>query len=646
MQLRRVKISNVLSFPHQENFATFEGVIFDTGEKAVTNTLIWPNGSGKSNFLSIVSQVLKAGLFIDYIYNKEILAMQDSWLFSKAITTNQVRLDHVTKHFLYPNKKSMVSMDIVFNRNDYENLLFLCKYRTQINDIIAKYSTLRIQFPEVVYDSLLFYNTLPLVFTIDVQHQKVTLRPQKFTPQQDFLLLYLQHIELIQICMSIYNDYERNSSDRKWYPLKNTFALLSAQRGVAAASLIKDISVMNMDTKSILLWKDTSKADPSIWYKLCLSKIMHTIQYAQQDCHDAIDVCVQRTMDSTPFIRDLNITIRTYLGFSLRVIFDEWLFYFSLVDRSGQPYEFNMLSSGEQSFLLIIMTIYGYDMENGLMIVDEPELHLHPQMQKSFIDMIDEMSEKLKMQFIIATHSPIMINEKNVWHVYRCSKVNHGTSIKNPPYRNIWTDEANLIHMLKFGNVAKIFFVDTIVMVEWETDAYFFDFYLQYIKSQVDRWYKITNYEFININGKGSYRKWEKFLHKFGVSTSFIGDWDNVLDRWIVNKEEFARTVQTMHRAHHIKKTERYGKLVTTLADSFPDKYKIIQDRIASLYDKHVFILQKGDLETYLGLPVKWLDETVSFCQKHFDSWMANPRYDDFRNELNGIFERIFSSAS
>ena len=76
-------------------------------------------------------------------------------------------------------------------------------------------------------------------------------------------------------------------------------------------------------------------------------------------------------------------------------------------------------------------------MENGLMIIDEPELHLHPQMKKSFVDMIDEMSEKLKMQFIIATHSPIMINEKNVGHVYRCTKMHHGTYIKNPPYRNI-----------------------------------------------------------------------------------------------------------------------------------------------------------------------------------------------------------------
>jgi len=80
------------------------------------------------------------------------------------------------------------------------------------------------------------------------------------------------------------------------------------------------------------------------------------------------------------------------------------------------------------------MSIYGYDLKNGLMIIDEPELHLHPQMQKKFIDMIDMFSEKFKIQFIIATHSPVMINEKNVSHVYRCTKIDDETYINTPPF--------------------------------------------------------------------------------------------------------------------------------------------------------------------------------------------------------------------
>jgi len=100
------------------------------------------------------------------------------------------------------------------------------------------------------------------------------------------------------------------------------------------------------------------------------------------------------------------------------------------------------------------------------MIIDEPELHLHPQMQKKFMEMIDELSQHFKMQFIIATHSPVMINEKNIGHVYKFAKDGTGTVIYNPVYRGVGEDEANLVHMLKFGNVAKMFFVDKIIMVE------------------------------------------------------------------------------------------------------------------------------------------------------------------------------------
>ncbi len=339
----------------------------------------------------------------------------------------------------------------------------------------------------------------------------------------------------------------------------------------------------------------------------------------------------------------MNETLLRYLWYSLDVTYEDEMFYFGLVDRSGQyHYDFSMLSSGEQSFLLIIMSLYGYDMENGLMIIDEPELHLHPQMQKQFVDMIDAVSEKLKMQFIVATHSPVMINEKNIGHVYKCTKINNGTYIHNPPYKYLWTDEANLIHMLKFGNVAKIFFVDTIIMVEWETDAYFFDYYLQYISQLVPWWHMIQNYEIININGKWSYRKWEKFLSKFGLHISFLWDRDNVLDRGIVKLQDFTDKMDVLRGKQHLKKVQRYGKLVSLISEEFPDEHAHIDKRITSLYNNNVFILKKGDLETYLGLPIKWLDEVVHFCHNRFATRYADVRYDGFRSELDAIFHRIF----
>jgi len=644
MQLRRVKISNVLSFPYQRSFKKFEWVVFDTGEKAVTNTLIWPNGSGKSNFLDIVSQVFRAWLFVDYVYHKELLGV---WWFSlqKVIVTNQLRLENIHKHFLYPDKKSQVSIDIVFNKNDYDNLFFLCKYREKINAIIQKYSSLRFQFDSVDYEELLFYNTLSLDFTIDTDKQKVVLDQKWLSVEQSFLLSYLRHIELIQICMSLYNDYEKKEWSRKWYPLKNTFAILSSSRGVAVQSLIKDISVMSIDTKSVLLSKESAKSDPAIGYKLCLSKIMHYIKYAHDTCDLDMQSCIDNAVVDNKYIASLNAMLLKHLGYSLQVDYNDGLFHFWLVDKGWQNYyDFSMLSSGEQSFLLIVMSLYGYDMENGFMIIDEPEIHLHPQMQKKFIDMVDDMSEKWKMQFIVATHSPIMINENNIWHVYKFSKSHAHTIVQNPPYKRLWTDEANLIHMLKFGNVAKIFFVDTIIMVEGETDSYFFDYYLNYLRKHSPWWSMIENYEIVNINGKWGYRKWEKFLSKFGLRTFFIGDWDNVLDRGLVSLQDVYDKIDKIRRSHHIKKIQRYGKLVRLLSEQFPDAHAYLDEHINSLYKKNLFILKKWDLETYLGLPIKWLDEVVSFCHRHFDRWMNDDRYAVFRKELDDIFLHIFET--
>jgi predicted ATP-dependent endonuclease of OLD family len=52
-------------------------------------------------------------------------------------------------------------------------------------------------------------------------------------------------------------------------------------------------------------------------------------------------------------------------------------------------------------------------------VIDEPELHLHPQLQKQFLKLIEEMARQYGIQVIMTTHSSLMINDKNIKHVYR-----------------------------------------------------------------------------------------------------------------------------------------------------------------------------------------------------------------------------------
>lgn len=68
-------------------------------------------------------------------------------------------------------------------------------------------------------------------------------------------------------------------------------------------------------------------------------------------------------------------------------------------------------SSGEQSIILSILGIASKIKDNCLILIDEPEICLHPQWQETYIDILTNTFDKYKnCQFIIATHSPLIIS--------------------------------------------------------------------------------------------------------------------------------------------------------------------------------------------------------------------------------------------
>ncbi|MEO1218295.1 MAG: AAA family ATPase [Bacteroidota bacterium] len=75
----------------------------------------------------------------------------------------------------------------------------------------------------------------------------------------------------------------------------------------------------------------------------------------------------------------------------------------ALTDRYGEDLDEN--SHGE-SFLKLFQARFT---QPGIYLLDEPEAPLSPQRQLALISMIKEMCEDKQAQFIIATHSPILM---------------------------------------------------------------------------------------------------------------------------------------------------------------------------------------------------------------------------------------------
>lgn len=79
--------------------------------------------------------------------------------------------------------------------------------------------------------------------------------------------------------------------------------------------------------------------------------------------------------------------------------------------ENTQGYNLNGLSSGELQ-ILIIFGLFGLnDKQNGVFIIDEPELSLHPKWQSHFMNNIQFLSQG-NAQLIVATHSPEIVGSK------------------------------------------------------------------------------------------------------------------------------------------------------------------------------------------------------------------------------------------
>lgn len=83
------------------------------------------------------------------------------------------------------------------------------------------------------------------------------------------------------------------------------------------------------------------------------------------------------------------------------------------------------MSSGHLSVLLIITQLVATVEEKTLVLLDEPESHLHPPLLSAFIRTLSELLDNRNGVAIIATHSPVVLQEipkSCVWKIVRTGK--------------------------------------------------------------------------------------------------------------------------------------------------------------------------------------------------------------------------------
>ncbi len=78
-------------------------------------------------------------------------------------------------------------------------------------------------------------------------------------------------------------------------------------------------------------------------------------------------------------------------------------------DNNGNEFDIDKLSTGEKTLLSKVLYLFFQDYKNKIILIDEPELSLHPSWQNRVLKIYENFAKANNCQVIIATHSPHII---------------------------------------------------------------------------------------------------------------------------------------------------------------------------------------------------------------------------------------------
>ncbi len=90
-----------------------------------------------------------------------------------------------------------------------------------------------------------------------------------------------------------------------------------------------------------------------------------------------------------------------------------------LFEKDGEDYPMQNTSSGLKQLGIIQLLLENRELtENSFLILDEPEVHLHPEFQVQFAEILVLLAKNLNITVYVNTHSPFLAEAFEVYSKY------------------------------------------------------------------------------------------------------------------------------------------------------------------------------------------------------------------------------------
>ncbi len=243
-----------------------------------------------------------------------------------------------------------------------------------------------------------------------------------------------------------------------------------------------------------------------------------------------------------PEIRNkIEIVLSNMFGKSILFIEDINGIYIPIVKNKAWNVDYlldDVECHGLREIISLLICLYNKDDANCIFF-DEPELHLHPQLQTFFINEIrKEVRNSSRRVFFLISHSPFFIDlrtPEELIGVIACHINNPPTSIDNLSSE----DESLMKRFLpRFNSYHKqFFFSDNQIFVEGYTDQQMLTYLLSFIRDNSN----IAGTGIIDVGGKDELGVFCKICQLLGTNSRIITDLDSLFSgklRDVISNDE------------------------------------------------------------------------------------------------------------
>lgn len=638
MKIKSVIIENVRSFDEDTEFA------FDQG----FNILTGPNGGGKSNLLDVLCVCIRL-----FLHATRIDVQPASHAMNFTLPERLSKPERILERHYSRTDGQHVLMNLLVTKSDLDTIEAI---RTHAHDLER---ILREQFGQNVAISSSISEWEPSLLK---ENDVVPIHIDDWSfrgAAEGAVRTYLGFLQFVEMCAVLSQSVDRcdlpslfqNFSPYRVAQVRNDFqAVLSTNRFAELQKSIFESSSRQPATSHLEFG--------SHYFARKLRKYEHQAKaqgYNEMFRQDPEVVLLTKYIGQLGYEWSIDLTNELTNTYEMKL------------HRNGRRFALPQASSGEREILNFLFGIFANQVRGGVVLIDEPELHLHPRWQNLLLNMLRDIGEETDNQIILSTHSPAFITSQTIGSVMRILKQKHTTLGIRADHATL-PQVKDLVHIVNSENNGRIFFADAVVLVEGIADRLIVS---KIISERIGCQWRNIVIEVVSVQGKLQLEKYRQFLDQFQVPNFIIADFDYINQcadqglRQILaanisrigtkvlgdkKSKDRAALCAALDHAISTGDTENLRELWTYIcerhsvlpADLPDDDKERVTLFLKELKSKRVFLLSAGEIEVYLPDGWKTVDRIIDLVNdaEFATTVKSNPNW----AELEGIVEEILGT--